>query len=80
MSKNLFSDKNIIENNTRVHEKHQNIVQVHKGNSYQNLIFLKLELACSVNSKVWLLYDKVDKAELNFKKESSLKYVLSSTF
>jgi hypothetical protein len=80
MSKNLFSDKNIIENNTRVREKHQNIVQVHKGNSYQNLFFLKLELVCSVNSKVWLLYDKVDKAELNFKKESSLKYVLSSTF
>jgi hypothetical protein len=58
----------------------KNIVQVHKGNSYQNLFFLKLEVVCSVNSKVWLLYDKVDKAKLNFKKESSLKYVLSGTF
>jgi hypothetical protein len=44
--KNVFSDENIIENNTFVYGKHRS--KGIRGNYYQNLIFLKVEVGLSV--------------------------------
>jgi hypothetical protein len=58
-----------------------------REHSHQNLIFLKLKLACqtnrtinSVNSKAELLHGEVSEAELSFVKWSSPKRVLNNDF
>jgi hypothetical protein len=74
--KNVFPDENIIENNTLVCGKHQNIVPKSiRNNSHQNLIFLKLKLGCqpnritnSSNSEIEPFHDKVGKVKLSLVK------------
>jgi hypothetical protein len=71
--KNIFSDENIIENNTFVYGKHRS--KDIRDNSHQNIIFLKLKLVChlsrinnSANSETELLRDQVGESELSFVK------------